>query len=63
MLVGDRQRDGHLTIVLLAELSAILPRHADRMAALLRKSGVVDDPRRDRAVRFHSRHNLLAHLG
>ena len=44
MLVGRRQRDSDLTIVLLAKLTAILPGDADRMNALLGKSRVVDDP-------------------
>ena len=34
-MMGDRQRNGHLAIVLLAELPAILPRHSDRMGSLL----------------------------
>ena len=34
MLVGYRQRDRDLTIVLLAKLAAILPGDTDRMAAL-----------------------------
>jgi hypothetical protein len=37
----DRQTAGHLTIVLLAQLTAILLRHPDRVAAFLRKTGVV----------------------
>ena len=44
MLVGGRQRDRDLTIVLLAKLTAILPGDADRMNALLGESRVVDDP-------------------
>ena len=39
-----RQADRNLAIVLLAQLTAILLCHADRVAALLGKSGVVDDP-------------------
>ena len=50
MAIGQRQRYRHLAIVLLAELTAILPRHADRMPSLLGKARVVDDPGRDRAV-------------
>jgi len=42
---GDRQPNSDLTIVLLSELSAILPCGTDRMLALFRKTGVVDDPR------------------
>src|SRR5208283_2246940 len=44
LLVGDRQRNRDLTIVLLAKLTAILPGDADRMNALLGESRVVDDP-------------------
>ena len=44
VLVGYRQRDRDLTIVLLAKLAAILPGDADRMNALLGESRVVDDP-------------------
>src|SRR5215469_8998302 len=40
----------HLAVVLLAQLTAILPGNTDRVAALLRKPGVVDDPRLDRLV-------------
>src|SRR5260370_17313720 len=45
-----RQADRDLAIVLFAQLTAILPCHADRVAALLGKPGVVDDPRLDRLV-------------
>nr|AAX11189.1 putative Pi-transporter-like B1 [Magnetospirillum gryphiswaldense] len=44
MVIGYRQRHGHLAIVLLAKLAAILPGHAHRVDALLGKAGVVDDP-------------------
>ena len=50
LIVGDRKRDRDLAIVLLAELPAILARNADRMLALLRKAGVVDDPGPDRPM-------------
>ena len=62
MMIGQRQRHRHLAIVLLAKLPAILPRHADRMLALLGKAGVVDDPGLDRAMPFHRRQHHLAHL-
>src|SRR5271169_6170217 len=42
-LIGYRQRHRNLTIVLLAELPAILPGDANGMNALLRESRVVDD--------------------
>ena len=48
VIVGDRQADRNLAVVLLAELTAVLPRHADRVVALLRNAGVVDDPGADR---------------
>ena len=44
VLIGYRQRHRNLTIVLLAELPAILPGDANGMNALLRESRVVDDP-------------------
>ena len=44
MLVGGRQRDRDLTIVLLAKLTAILPGDPHRMNALLGESRVVDNP-------------------
>ena len=63
IVIGDRQRYRGLAIVLLAELAAILPRHAHRVPALLRKAGIVDDPRLDRAVPLDLRQRPLAHLG
>jgi hypothetical protein len=58
MLVGDRERNRGLAIILLAKLPAILPRHAHRMLALLRKARVIDDPGFNWAVFFEdgSRH-------
>jgi hypothetical protein len=52
MCVGDRWADRNRTIVLLAELAAILPRHPDRMSFLLRKPGVVNDSGTDGAMRL-----------
>ena len=63
MVIGQRQRHRHLAVVLLAELAAVLPCHADRVPPLLGEARVVDDPRRDRAVPLHLRQNHLAHLG
>ena len=63
VVVGNRQRYRHLTIVPLAQLAAILPRHADRVLPLLGKARVVDNPRHDRAVALDLRHNQLAHFG
>ena len=56
-----RQADRHLAVVLLAQLAAILPRHADRVAALLGKAGVVDDPRLDRFVTRDGWQDTFAH--
>src|SRR6185312_888250 len=56
-------RHRHLAIGLLAELTAILVLHPDRMLALLGERGVVDDPRLDRPALFHGRQHHLAHLG
>ena len=48
VVVGERQRDHDLAVLLLAELAAILMRHADRMGSALGKASVVDDPGLDR---------------
>ena len=40
----------HLAVVLLAQLAATLPRRTDRVAAFLRKAGVIDDPGLDRFI-------------
>ena len=57
VLVGYRQRDRNLTIVLLAELPAILPGDANGMNALLRESRVVDDPGAYPAALLDGRNN------
>ena len=46
-----------------AELSAILPRHPDRMLPLLGKAGVVDDPGFDRPATLDHWQHHLANLG
>jgi hypothetical protein len=48
---------------MLAELSAILPCNSNRMAPLLGKSGVVDNPGLDRTLAFNHRHHHFAYLG
>jgi hypothetical protein len=63
LMIGDRQRHRHLAIVLLAELAAVLPRHANRVAPLLGQARVVDDPRLDRPMPFHRRQYQFAHFG
>ena len=63
MVVGHREADCHLTVVLLAELTAVLPCHADRKRALLREAGIVDDPRADGTVTLDRGHHLLTHRG
>ncbi len=61
VIVGSRQAHRDLAIVLLAELPAILPRHADRVLALLRDAGVVDDQRPDRAAPLDDGQDTGAH--
>src|SRR5277367_2774748 len=56
-----RQAYRDLAVVLLAQLTAILPRDANRVAALLGKAGVVDDPRLDRFVTRYGWQDTLAH--
>jgi hypothetical protein len=51
-----------LAIILLAKLPAILPRHAHRMPALLRKARVIDDPGFDRPVFFQQRQRYVPDL-
>src|ERR1051325_11934651 len=58
-MIGHRQADRDLTIVPLAELTAILTGHPDRVTALLRKAGVVDDPGFDHAAAFDERQDQL----
>lgn len=41
---GHAQADTDLAVFLLSELPAVLPCHADKMPALFRDPGVVDDP-------------------
>jgi hypothetical protein len=62
-VIGKRQRHRDLAVILLAELAAILPCHANRVLALLRKAGVVDDPRFNRPLTLDRRQHHLAHLG
>jgi hypothetical protein len=61
-VIGHRQRDGDLAIGLLAELAAVLVRHADRVRPALGKARVVDDPGLDRPVPLHRRQHEIAHL-
>ena len=63
MVIGNRQRHRDLTIVLLAELAAILPCHANRVLSLLRKTGVVNDPCFNRTLMLNRRQHHLARLG
>jgi hypothetical protein len=55
-MIGQRQADRDLAVVLLAELTAILTRHPDRVTAFLWKASVVNDPGFDRAAAFEERH-------
>ncbi len=63
MIIGKRQRHRDLAVVLLAEPATILPRNADRMPALLRKAGIIDDPGLDRPLPLDLRQHHLAYLG
>src|SRR5450631_904695 len=63
VVVCNRQRYGHLTIGLLAELPAILMLDAHRMLSLFGEARIVDDPRLDRPVLLHRGQHHLAHLG
>src|ERR1700726_2538497 len=62
IVIGKRQRYRRLAVRLLAELAAILVRHANRMPPLLGKARVVDDPRLDRAVTLDPWQHHLSHL-
>ena len=62
MMVRDRQRNGDLAIVLLAELTAILPRDPNGVLAFLRKARVIDDPGFDRAVLFEDGKRQVSNL-
>src|ERR1700745_4507314 len=63
MMSGNRKCHGDLTIVLLAELAAILPCDPDRMPPLLGEARVIDDPSLDRPAALDPRHDHLADLG
>src|SRR3954467_2600902 len=43
-VIGKRERHGHLAVVLLAELAAVLTRDPNRVPALLGEAGIVNDP-------------------
>src|SRR5712671_4322623 len=62
-MVGQRQRDRDLAVVLLAELAAILSGYPDRVPPLLGKACVVDDPGLDRPVALDRRQHQFAYLG
>jgi hypothetical protein len=62
MMIGDRERHCDLTIVLLAELAAILAGNADRMPSFLWETGIVDDPGFDRSVPLNARQHHLSNL-
>ena len=63
MVIGDRQRHCNLTVILLAELAAVLPRDAYRVPPLLGKTRVVDDPRIDRPMALDCWQHHLAYFG
>jgi hypothetical protein len=51
------------TVVLLAELTAILTRYPNRVPTLLREARIIDDPCCDRPLTFDPRQHPLAHIG
>src|SRR5580693_5162067 len=62
LMVGQRQRHRDLTVILLAELAAILPGHPDRVPPLLGKARVVDDPGLDWPAALDRRQHQFCHL-
>ena len=60
-MVGDRQGNSDLAVVLLAKLPTVLTGDADRMLALFRKASVVDYPGLDRAMTLDRRQDLIAY--
>ena len=65
-MVGSVSSSGHLIgrhSSALAELTAILPGHPDRISPLLGKARVIDDPHFDRPATLDRRQHKLAHPG
>src|SRR5438876_4665906 len=62
VLRRDRQADADLAIADLPERARVLALHADRMLPLLRKAGVVDDPRRHRLLLLERRDDIARSL-
>ena len=54
LVIRQGQRHGDLAVILLAQLAAVLARHADGMGSFLGKAGVVEDPGSDRACRVRA---------
>ncbi len=63
MIVGSRQAHGHLAVVLFTELTAVLPRHADRVLAFFRYARVINDQGLDRAALLNDGQDTGAHRG
>jgi len=63
VIIGDRQADSDLAVILFAKLSTVLPCHTNRMLALFGYAGVVDDQRPDRAVPLYDGQHVGAHCG
>src|SRR6202034_3265956 len=63
LMGGHRETHRYLAVVLLAQLAAILPGYTDRVAALLRKPGVIDDPGLDWFVSGDRWQHSLTHTG
>src|SRR5690606_6605658 len=56
--VGHHQAHSDLAVGALPRAPRVLPLHARRVTALFEKTGVVDDPRRDRLVAFQLVHRV-----
>jgi len=57
---ADREADGHLAVVLFADLSAVLSGDANRVFALFRKTSIVDHPGGDWRTGGHLRQDVVA---
>ncbi len=61
MTCGYRKTHGHLTVVRLAQLSAILVSNPNRVRTFLGKTGIVYDPCFHRSFLDHRRKHFLSH--
>ena len=63
MMIGQRQCHCDLAVIPLAELTAILPGHPDRVPPLLGKARVVNDPGLNGSAVLDCRQHQLTYLG